>query len=124
MIRARGVLLALIADVAAVGVFAVVGRGSHAEGLDVAGVAGTAAPLLAGLAVGWLVGRVWRGPTALPAGLWALGGAAMLGLALRGALTGRLPVAFALVTVLSLTLLVLGWRLVAAAVLRTRTASI
>jgi membrane protein implicated in regulation of membrane protease activity len=76
------------------------------------------------LAVGWLVGRVWRGPTALPAGLWALGGAAVLGLALRGLLTGRLPMAFVLVTALSLALLVLGWRLIAAAVLRTRTVSI
>ncbi|MGQ0482161.1 MAG: DUF3054 domain-containing protein [Pseudonocardia sp.] len=124
MIRARGVLLALVADVLAVGVFAVVGRGSHAEGLDAAGVVGTAAPFLGGLAVGWLVGRVWRGPTALPAGLWALGGAAVLGLALRGLLTGRLPMAFVLVTALSLALLVLGWRLIAAAVLRTRTVSI
>jgi hypothetical protein len=124
VIRARGVLLALVADVLAVGVFAVVGRGSHAEGLDAAGVVGTAAPFLGGLAVGWLVGRVWRGPTALPAGLWALGGAAVLGLALRGLLTGRLPMAFVLVTALSLALLVLGWRLIAAAVLRTRTVSI
>ena len=46
---------ALALDTALVIVFAVIGRSSHAEGLDVAGVWGTAWPFLTGLAVGW-----WR----------------------------------------------------------------
>lgn len=110
---------ALAADVVAVLVFATIGRGSHAEGLDVAGVAVTAAPFLFGLLVGWAAGKVWRTPLSPAAGCWALGGAAVVGLALRGVLTERLPITFVLVTTVSLAVLLLGWRLVRCVVLRS-----
>ena len=41
-------------DVACVLVFCAVGRRSHDEGLNVAGIASTAWPFLSGTAVGWL----------------------------------------------------------------------
>lgn len=46
---------AILADLVIVVVFAVLGRSSHAEGLDVAGVARTAWPFLAACAAAWLV---------------------------------------------------------------------
>lgn len=116
-----GVAVALLVDVIAVLAFAVVGRGSHAEGLGVVGVLGTAAPFLVGVLVGWAAGRVWRAPVRWPAGLWVFGAAVVLGLALRGLVTGRLPVTFMLVTAVSLAVLLIGWRVVAAAVLRSRS---
>jgi Protein of unknown function (DUF3054) len=115
---------ALTADLLAVLVFAATGRSSHAEALDPAGLAGTAAPFLAGLLVGWAAGRLWRAPVPLVSGMWAFGGAAVVGLALRGLVTGRLPVTFVLVTCVSLALLLLGWRAVAAGVVRRRRSSI
>ncbi len=118
---ARVAVSAAAVDVLAVLVFALLGRRSHAEGLDVAGVAGTAAPFLVGLAAGWVAGRVWRSPTALPSGLWAVGGAVVGGLALRAAITGRLPVTFVLVTTVTLLVLLLGWRLLVHATRRVRS---
>ena len=115
---------ALVADLVAVLVFAAIGRRSHTEGLDLDGVAATAAPFLAGLLVGWAAGRLWRDPSRPVAGLWAAGGAAVIGLALRGVVTGRLPATFVLVATVSLMILIVGWRLIAAVVLRTRRPSI
>lgn len=109
--------LSLLADVLAVVVFAVLGRRSHAEGLDVAGVLGTAAPFLAGLVAGWGAGRLWRAPATLVSGLWAVGGAAVVGLGLRAVVIGRLPWTFALVATVSLVVLLFSWRLL---VLATR----
>ena len=69
-----GVVGALVVDAVLVVAFAVIGRSSHAEGVDVAGVWGTAWPFLVGLGVGWLATRAWRHPLALwPTGVvvWA-----------------------------------------------------
>lgn len=118
--RTAGVAAALGVDVLAVLVFALVGRRSHAGGLDVAGVSTTAAPFLAGLLVGWLAGRVWRSPIGPRSGVWAVAGAAVIGLALRAAFTGRLPVTFVLVTTVSLVVLLIGWRLMVTAARRVR----
>ena len=60
--RAR--LTAICIDTAAVVGFVALGRGSHAEGEAVAGIATVAAPFLIGLAVGWIAMR----RTTLPAG--------------------------------------------------------
>jgi hypothetical protein len=53
--------LALLADIVSVVVFCTVGRRSHGEGRTAAGIAETGWPFLTGTAVGWLVGRGWRG---------------------------------------------------------------
>ena len=61
----RNSALAALADIVGVLVFCAVGRRSHAEGLTLTGVAETAWPFLAGTAVGWLLSRGWRRPTAI-----------------------------------------------------------
>ncbi|OLT11218.1 hypothetical protein BJF78_27355 [Pseudonocardia sp. CNS-139] len=102
--------LALAADVVAVVVFAAIGRMSHARPDDLLGLLGTAAPFLAGLAVAWAVPVVRAHPQGLRAGLVAWAGAGVLGLGLRFAFTGELPPTFVAVTLVSLGVLVLGWR--------------
>ena len=121
---ARTVGLALGADLIAVLVFAAIGRSSHQERLALLGVATTAAPFLVGLLVGWGAGRVWRDPARPMSGWWAVGGAAVVGLALRYLLTDRLPWTFVLVATVSLAVMLQSWRLVVLAVLRGRGRSI
>lgn len=120
----RTAALALGADVVAVLSFAAIGRSSHDERLALLGVMGTAGPFLAGLLVGWGAGRVWRAPMRPLAGWWAVGGAAVGGLALRYLVTDRLPWTFVLVATVSLAAMLQAWRLVVLAVLRTRGPSI
>ncbi len=114
----RSTLLAAAADVAAVVVFAAVGRRTHAEAGDLIGLAATAAPFAVGLAVAWSTPVVRRSPAGLRAGAVAVLCAAGVGLLLRAAVTGRLPLSFAVVATVSLAVLLLGWRGVAALVSR------
>jgi hypothetical protein len=103
-------VLAAVADVAAVLVFAVSGRRTHAEGADLLGLLATAGPFLVALAAGWVAARAWRGPAALRTGLIVWPVTVVGGLALRAAFTGRLPLSFALVVAVVLGALLLGWR--------------
>lgn len=114
--RRRAPWLAL--DAVAVLAFAALGRASHAE--DLAGTLVTAAPFVAGAAVGTLVGRTWRAPLGWRSGLAVWAGAVVVGLLLRAAFTGRLPLSFAIVATIALGVLVLGWRAVARLVTRVR----
>ncbi|GAA4937948.1 DUF3054 family protein [Actinomycetospora succinea] len=98
----------LALDAVAVVAFAALGRASHAE--DLAGTLLTAAPFVAGAAVGTLAARTWRDPLSWRSGLAVWAGAAVVGLVLRAASTGRLPLSFAVVATISLGVLVLGWR--------------
>ncbi len=101
-------------DVAVIVVFALIGRASHAEALDVGGVATTAWPFV----VGGLVGSVAAG-TALAARPWWVralavwAGAALLGMGLRVAAGGTTAVGFVVVASVSLFVLLVGWRAVA-----------
>lgn len=106
--------LAIVADLLAVVVFAAIGRVSHAEAGDVAGLLRTAAPFAVGAAAAWATPVVRAQPAGWRAGVVVLAGAAVLGLLLRTAVTDRLPWTFALVTVVSLAVLLLGWRALAA----------
>lgn len=110
MLRHRIPALALAADVIAVVVFAAVGRISHDESGSPLGLLGTAAPFLVGLVAAWATPVVRANPAGLRAGAVVLAGTAVLGLAVRAAFTGRLPLSFAVVTVVSLAVLLLGWR--------------
>jgi hypothetical protein len=106
-------------DLLAVVLFVVLGRRSHAEGLDLAGIAGTAWPFLAALVVGGTAARAWRSPldllrTGVPVWLVTAWG----GLLLRRLTGGGTPADFVLVATLVLGALLLGWR--AAARLRRR----
>jgi cobalamin biosynthesis protein CobD/CbiB len=110
---------AILADGVAVLAFATVGRLSHAEGLSLPGVVGVAWPFLAGGAVGTLLGRTWRRPTALTSGAWVWLGTLAGGMLLRWAIGGGVQVSFVIVAGVVLAVFMLGWRL-ACRVLRSR----
>lgn len=110
---------AVVLDVCCVGAFVAIGRASHAEGETWAGLARTAWPFLAGLAVGWLVTRAWRRPAGLTgaaAGVWL--STVALGMALRVISGQGIAVAFVFVALAFLGLFLLGWRVLAAGVRR------
>lgn len=108
---AAGILGALVLDAVLVVVFAVIGRSSHAEGLDVAGVWGTAWPFLAGLAVGWVAALAWRHPfAAWPTGAIVWAGTLVVGMLLRLASGQGVAVAFVIVAAITLAVLLIGWR--------------
>lgn len=82
----------LAVDVVGVLVFCAVGRRSHDEGLNVAGVAATAWPFLTGTAIGWLAARGWRRPTAVaPTGVVVWLSTVVVGMVLRKATAAGWP---------------------------------
>jgi hypothetical protein len=104
-----------VLDVVFVVVFAALGRRSHSEGLDVAGVARTALPFLVGTAAGWLLASI-----ALDSGSrsWQWGavvavGAVVVGMLLRRVAGMGTAPSFVVVAALTLTALLVGWRLIA-----------
>jgi hypothetical protein len=115
-------VVALVVDAVLVVVFAVVGRSSHAEGLDATGVWGTAWPFLTGLGVGWLAARAWRHPLAVwPTGVVVWASTLVVGMLLRVVTGQGTAVAFIVVATVTLAGLLLGWRAIAWAVIRLRT---
>ncbi len=111
--------LAFAIDLIVVLVFAIVGRSSHAESIEVVGVGLTAWPFLIGAGVGTvlaLLGHRFR-PTAqgaMPAGLaagvivWVC--TMVGGIALRLASGDTAETPFVIVATISLGVLLLGWR--------------
>lgn len=113
----RPAVLALAADIVCVIVFCAVGRRSHAEGLTVNGIAETAWPFLSGTAIGWLLARGWRRPTALvPTGVAVWVATVVVGMLLRRASSQGVAASFVVVASLVTALLLLGWRAVAAVI--------
>ena len=107
----RGSTSAVFADVVCVLVFCTIGRRSHAEGLTAAGVAETAWPFLTGSAVGWLLSRGWRRPTALvPTGVVVWLCTVAVGMLLRKATSAGVAVSFVVVASAVTAVLLLGWR--------------
>ena len=115
----RITLLAAAADAVAVVVFAAVGRLSHGEPDDLLGLAATVAPFGVGLVAAWATPVVRHEPASWRAGAVALVCAVGIGLLLRAGFLGRLPLSFAVIATLSLAVLLLGWRGLAALVSRT-----
>jgi hypothetical protein len=114
--RVRRALIALLADIVCVIVFATIGRRSHAEGLTVAGIAQTAWPFLAGTGVGWLLTGRWRRPfTVIPTGVVVWVCTVVVGMLLRKATSAGVSTSFVVVASLSTAVLLLGWRAAAAA---------
>ncbi len=108
-------------DACCVIVFVAIGRASHHHGESVGGLASTAWPFLAGLAVGLLVTRAWRRPAAIvPAGLGAWLGTVGVGMLLRVVAGQGTALAFIGVALAFLGLFLLGWRAVAASYARWR----
>lgn len=119
--RAASIALAAVLDVLLVLIFVLTGRGSHAEGLTVAGIAVTAWPFLAGVIVGWLLLRAWRSPRRVVwtgIGVWIA--TVVIGMLLRMASGQGTALSFVIVATLVLGALLLGWRGIAAAVARLR----
>ena len=109
----------LVADLVLVVVFAAIGRASHGE--DVTGMLLTAWPFMVGALVGWLASRGATRPAAvIPTGLAVWVCAAVGGMVLR-TLTGQgTALAFVVVSIVVLGVLLVGYRLVLAAVLHLR----
>ncbi len=115
----RSSAFAALADVVGVLLFCLVGRRSHAEGLTVAGVADTAWPFLVGTAIGWLLSRGWRRPTAVaPTGVVVWLCTVAVGMLLRRATSAGTAVSFIVVATAATAVMLLGWRVVAAALRR------
>lgn len=111
----------LVADIIIVIAFAIIGRASHAESLDLGGIATTMWPFLAALIIGWVVARAWRAPmkpvrTGVPLWLVTLAG----GMLLRIASGQGTAVPFIIVAGVFLLLTLVGWRVVAAVIARRR----
>ena len=120
----RNSALAALADVVGVLVFCTVGRRSHAEGLTAAGVADTAWPFLVGTAVGWLLIRGWRRPTAVvPTGLVVWVCTVAVGMLLRKATSAGIAVSFVVVASAATAVVLLGWRVAIAALTRQHNQS-
>lgn len=109
-------------DAALVIVFAMLGRGSHAEQLSLAGIWQTAWPFLAGLAIAWIAARAWRSPGAiLRSGVPLWVGTVAIGMVLRVLFTsGGAALPFVVVATLVLGLLLVGWRALRALIVRAR----
>ena len=115
----RSSTLAALADIAGVVLFCAIGRRSHAEGLTVTGLAETAWPFLAGAAIGWLVSRGWRRPTALvPTGVVVWVCTVAVGMLLRAATSAGVAGSFVVVASAATAVVLLGWRVAVAAVQR------
>jgi Protein of unknown function (DUF3054) len=107
----------VLADVICVLIFVVIGRANHHAGESLAGVASTAWPFLAGLAVGELVTLSWRRPFALvPTGVGVWLATVAVGQALRVVAGQGTEPDFIAVSAAFLGLFLLGWRLAAARV--------
>ncbi|WP_040766601.1 DUF3054 domain-containing protein [Tsukamurella sp. 1534] len=119
-------------------VFVVLGRSSHAEGLTLAGIAGTAWPFLLACAVGWAFTYVLsairghepgRAQTfapgrVFPAGVIIWVATVAVGMTARGLLTqSGVQVSFVIVATIVLAVFLLGWRAVARVVLARRAAA-
>ncbi len=102
----------LLLDLAFVVVFAVVGRASHAETLDLAGIATTAWPFALSAALGSVVGS-WRNWPWWAQGVFVWVVALTGGMALRFAAGGSTAPAFVIVAGISLAVLLIGWRALA-----------
>lgn len=116
----QAVIAAALSDAVLILVFAAIGRDAHQRGEIVTGVFLTAWPFLAGAALAWLSGKVRRRPLSLSAGVAVWLSAVAGGMILR-ALTGQtVVVAFVIVALLSLGLLLVGYRALLALVRRMR----
>ncbi|WP_040491750.1 DUF3054 domain-containing protein [Ilumatobacter nonamiensis] len=107
-------------DTAVVVAFVAIGRNNHDEDPGIAGLFSTAAPLLIGLAIGWLVARAWDQPFALRTGLvvWPVTVAA--GMIVRRILGDGTALSFVIVATIFLGVFLVGWRAARLAIVSRR----
>ncbi|MBT2512790.1 DUF3054 domain-containing protein [Arthrobacter sp. ISL-30] len=114
--------IAIFADVVLVLVFAAIGRDAHQRSDTFLGVLATAWPFLSGVAASWLVSRAWRRPLApWPTGVLVWLGTLAVAMLLRAVTGQSVVIPFVIVATISLGLLLLGYRLLASAVVRLRS---
>jgi hypothetical protein len=100
-------------------IFAAIGRDAHARGDIISGAFATAWPFLAGAAIAWVITRAWRAPlSAWPSGVGIWIGAVAVGMVLRAATGQTVVLAFVLVALVTLGVFLLGYRLIAALLLK------
>jgi hypothetical protein len=118
LLRRPAVAFAL--DVVLVIVFAAIGRASHDEANPVVGALLTAWPFLAGTVVGWIVVRLLRKgwPLEVGPGITVWFSTLLIGMVLRRATGQGTAVTFVLVAAAVLALFLIGWRALAALLLR------
>ncbi len=105
-------VLAAVLDLVLITIFAFIGRASHGE--STAGVAVTAWPFIAGLAVGWALTRAWQHPFRVRwTGLLIWPITVVVGMLLRSATGQGVQFSFVIVTAVVLGVFLLGWRVVA-----------
>lgn len=113
--RVRAVVPVALLDLALIVVFAAIGRRSHDEGSALGGTLVVAAPFLIGYVIAAVAGRLDRDSRGVRRGMAVAVGAAVLGLGLRGSVFDRgLAPAFVVVAVITITALLVGWRLIVA----------
>ncbi|MCU1560173.1 DUF3054 domain-containing protein [Mycetocola sp.] len=115
MSRRARVMLAAGIDLAATLLFVLVGRGSHNADASILGLLTTWWPFAAALAVGWGVTAAWKRPFGIlwpGVGVWLITVAG--GMLLRTASGQGTAVPFLLVATISLAVLLMGWRAIAA----------
>ncbi len=110
-----------VLDLAWVVLFVVIGRVNHDKGVNPAGVVSTLWPFALGLAVGWLVARGWRRPTALwPTGIVVWLGCVTIGMVFRVVSGQGTVAAFIGVALAFVGLGLLGWRAIFPIIRRRR----
>lgn len=117
---AKPIIVAFVLDAVLVVVFAAIGRASHDEDA-LLGLWTTAWTFLLALVIGWAITFAWRAPlapvrTGLP--VWAITVAG--GMLLRGVSGQGVQVAFVIVAAVVLLVMLVGWRVIAALILRAR----
>ena len=109
--RTRPALAALVTDVVCLIVFAAIGRRSHDEGLNLAGIAETAWPFVTGALTGWVVSLGWRRPYAMvPTGIAVWACTIVVGMLLRKLTSAGVAPSFVVVASIATAVLLLGWR--------------
>ncbi len=109
--QTRPALTALATDVVCLIVFAAIGRRSHDEGLDLAGIAETAWPFVTGALTGWVLSLGWRRPYSLaPTGLAVWVCTIVVGMLLRKLTSAGVAPSFVVVASIATAVLLLGWR--------------
>ncbi|WP_404370319.1 DUF3054 domain-containing protein [Kytococcus sedentarius] len=111
---------AVLLDAGSIALFAGIGRQSHSTGDALTGIPQTAWTFWAGAALGWVATAAVRRrvPSTLAEGAVVLVATILVGMALRQLTDQGTATPFVVVATLSLTLLLLGWRLVAGWLLR------
>ena len=119
--RTPAFLRALGMDLVLIVVFAAIGRRSHDESGAIVGVLSTAAPFLIGYTVSALATRLDRAPLSVAHAVTAWAPGIALGMLLRRFVFDRgTASSFVIVAFVATAVMLLGWRVIALLVVKTR----